>query len=32
MTLRDKIEGAIFAAIIIMGLPAIIFASQWIPG
>lgn len=28
MTLKDKIEGSLFASIIIIGLPALIFASQ----
>lgn len=32
MTLKDKIEGWVFAVIIVMGLPALIFASQQIPG
>jgi hypothetical protein len=28
MTMRDTIEGWLFAAIIIIGLPALIFATQ----
>ena len=32
MTLKDKIEGAMFGAILIVGLPALIFVTQGIPG
>ena len=32
MTLRDKVEAWIFAAIIIVGVPALLFASRQIPG
>ena len=28
MTVREKVEGWVFASIIVMGLPALIFASQ----
>lgn len=32
MTLRDKIEVTIFGALLIVGLPALVFASQRIAG
>lgn len=32
MTVSEKIEGWIFAAILVVGLPALIAASQWIAG
>lgn len=32
MTMKDKIEGAMFGAILVVGLPLIIFASQRIAG
>jgi len=32
MTIREKIEGWVFAAILIVGLPALIAASQRIAG
>lgn len=30
MTMRDKIEGGVFAVILVVGLPALIFATQGI--
>jgi hypothetical protein len=32
MTMKDKIEGAMFGAILIVGLPLLIFAAQRITG
>jgi hypothetical protein len=32
MTIREKIEGAVFGAILLVGLPAVIFATQRIAG
>jgi hypothetical protein len=32
MTMKDKIEGAMFSAILIVGLPLLIFATQRIGG
>ena len=32
MTLREKIEGAAFALVLVVGLPTLIFASQRIAG
>jgi hypothetical protein len=32
MTIREKIEGAVFAVILIVGLPTLIFATQRIAG
>jgi hypothetical protein len=31
MTMREKIEGALFAVILVVGLPALIFVTQGTP-